>query len=77
MLCVQFWLMIESIGAKCLLRKSSAQSRVVKVLEPLSYFTDALSGEYHATVSAVRPLLSHILIPFCFLILKIVLLCRR
>jgi len=34
---------------------------MVEVLEPLSYFTDALSGEHHVTVSAVRPLLSHIL----------------
>ena len=34
----------------------------VKVLEPLShYFTDALSGEQHATVPAVRPLLNHII----------------
>ena len=34
---------------------------MVKVLEPLSYFTDALSGEQHVTVSAVRPLLNHII----------------
>ena len=34
---------------------------MVKVLEPLSYFTDALSGEQHVTVSAVHPLLSHII----------------
>ena len=31
------------------------------VLEPLSNFTDALSGEKHVTVSAVHPLLDHIL----------------
>ena len=31
---------------------------MVKVLESLSYFTDALSGEQHVTVSAVRPLLN-------------------
>ena len=31
------------------------------VLEPLSFFTDALSGEKHVTVSAVRPLLDHIM----------------
>ena len=31
------------------------------VLEPLSLFTDALSGEKHVTVSAVHPLLEHIL----------------
>ena len=29
---------------------------MVQVLEPLSYFTDALSGEFHVTVSAIRPL---------------------
>ena len=35
---------------------------MVKVLEPLSYyFTDALSGEQHVTVSAVCPLLNHIM----------------
>ena len=34
---------------------------MAKVLEPLSYFTDALSGEHHVTVSAVRPLLNHII----------------
>ena len=34
---------------------------MVQVLELLSYFTDALSGEFHVTVSAMRPLLSHIL----------------
>ena len=31
---------------------------MVKVLEPLSYFTDALSGEQHVTVSTVCPLLN-------------------
>ena len=34
---------------------------MVKVLEPLSHSTDALSGEQHVTVSAVRPLPSHII----------------
>ena len=34
---------------------------VCAVLEPLSNFTDALSGEKHVTVSAVHPLLDHIL----------------
>ena len=34
---------------------------MVKVLEPLSKFTDALSGEMHITISAVRLLLDHIL----------------
>ena len=34
---------------------------IAKVLEPLSYFTDALSGEHHVTASAVRPLLNHII----------------
>ena len=34
---------------------------MLKVLEPLSKFTDALSGEKHVTISAVRPLLDHIL----------------
>jgi len=34
---------------------------MVKVLHPLSIFTDALSGEKHVTISAVRPLLDHIL----------------
>ena len=30
------------------------------VSEPLSFFTDALTGEKHVTVSAVHPLLDHI-----------------
>lgn len=34
---------------------------VCTVLKPLSFFTDALSGEKHVTISAVHPLLSHIL----------------
>ena len=34
---------------------------IAKVLEPLSYFTDALSGEHLVTASAVRPLLNHII----------------
>ena len=34
---------------------------MVKVLEPLSYFTDPLSGEQHITVSAVPPILNHII----------------
>ena len=33
---------------------------MVKVLEPLSYLTDALSRKQHVTVSAVHPLLNHI-----------------
>ena len=33
---------------------------VASVLGPLSVFTDALSGEKCVTVSAIRPLLSHI-----------------
>ena len=38
----------------------STLEAVVKVFEPLSYFTDALSGEKHVTASAIRPLLKHI-----------------
>ena len=34
---------------------------LVEVLKPLSVFTDALSGEKHVTVSAIRPLLNHLL----------------
>ena len=34
---------------------------IVAVLEPLYVFTDALSGERCATISAVRPLLKHII----------------
>ena len=34
---------------------------MLKVLEPLSKFTDALAGEKHVTISAVHPLLDHIL----------------
>ena len=34
---------------------------MVKVLEPLSYFTDALSGEQHVTVSPVHTVLNHII----------------
>ena len=33
---------------------------VSQVLQPLSVFTDALSGESQVTVSAIRPLLKHI-----------------
>ena len=39
----------------------STLEAVASVLEPLSHFTDALSGEKCVTVSAVRPLLSHIM----------------
>ncbi len=39
----------------------STLEAVASVLEPLSHFTDALSGEKYVTVSAVRPLLSHIM----------------
>ena len=38
----------------------STLEAIVKVFEPLSYFTDALSGEKHVTASAIRPLLDHI-----------------
>ena len=31
------------------------------MLEPLSYFTDVLSGEQHVTVSPVHTLLNHII----------------
>ena len=41
--------------------KFSTLEAVASVLEPLSHFTDALSGEKCITVSAVRPLLSHIM----------------
>ena len=34
---------------------------VVEVFKPLSVFTDALSGEDHVTISAVHPLLHHLL----------------
>ena len=34
---------------------------IVAVLEPLFVFTDVLSGEKYVTISAVRPLLKHIL----------------
>ena len=39
----------------------SVLETVISVLKPLSIFTDALSGEKHLTISAVRPLLRHIL----------------
>ena len=39
----------------------STMESVVAVLEPLYTFTDALSGEKCVTISAVRPLLKHIL----------------
>ena len=39
----------------------SVLETVISVLKPLSVFTDALSGEKHLTISAVRPLLRHIL----------------
>lgn len=34
---------------------------IVEVFKPLSVCTDALSGEDHVTISAVRPLLHHLL----------------
>ena len=34
---------------------------LVEVFKPLSVFLDALSGENHVAVSALRPLLSHLL----------------
>ena len=34
---------------------------IVEVLKPLSVLTDALSGEDHMTISAVCPLLHHLL----------------
>ena len=37
----------------------SVLETVAAVLKPLSIFTDALSGEKHLTISAVRPLLKH------------------
>lgn len=39
----------------------STLESIVTVLEPLSNFTDALSGEQHVTVPAINPLLQHIL----------------
>jgi len=39
----------------------STLESLVEVLKPLSVFTEALSGENHVTVSALRPLLSHLL----------------
>ena len=39
----------------------STLESLVEVLKPLSVFTDAFSGENHVTVSALRPLLSHLL----------------
>ena len=38
----------------------SCLETVASVLKPIYIFTDALSGEKHVTISAVRPLLSHI-----------------
>ena len=37
----------------------STLEAIVKVFEPLSYFTNELSGEKHVTASAIRPLLKH------------------
>ena len=39
----------------------STLEAVSSVLQPLTVFTDALSGEKNVTVSAIRPLLKHIL----------------
>ena len=39
----------------------STLEMLVKVLEPLSVLTDALSGEESVTGSAVRPILKHVL----------------
>ena len=39
----------------------STLESLVEVPKPLSVFNDALSGENHVTVSALRPLLSHLL----------------
>ena len=37
----------------------STLEAIVKVYEPLSYFTDVLSGEKHVNASAIQPLLKH------------------
>ena len=39
----------------------STLESIIEVLKPLSLFTGALSGENHVTVSALRPLLNHLL----------------
>ena len=44
------------IGIKCLQRMTFES--LVEVFKPLSVFSDALSGENHVTVSALRPLLN-------------------
>ena len=48
-----------SIATRCSQIQSFPLLRLVKVFEPLSYFTDALSGEKHATASVTRLLLKH------------------
>lgn len=47
------WDKMPSVEVTCL-------EAIASVLEPLSTFTDALSGEYCVTISAVAPLLNHI-----------------
>ena len=38
----------------------STMETIVEVLKPLSYLTDALSGEKQVTVSAVLPVMKHV-----------------
>jgi len=57
-----YWLKIENNWHRMLTdNELSTLEALASVLEPLSHFTDALSGEKCVTVSAVRPLLSHIM----------------
>ena len=58
---MQFWLRTERIGTSChLILNFTVLEAVASVLKPLHVFTDALAGEKHITISAIRPLLRHI-----------------
>ena len=48
-----------SFATRCSQIQSFPLLRLVKVFEPLSCFTDALSGEKHATAPVIQPLLKH------------------
>ena len=54
-----FWQMIIKTGTTC--QEFSILENNAVVLQPLSVFTDALSGEKHLTISALHPLSRHIL----------------
>lgn len=48
-------------GAWHLMPKDADIEQVLQILQPLSAFTDALASESRVSLSALRPVLSHII----------------